>query len=114
MRRGQPMAGPLQIVRGPMGPYHALEGQYVGPGAVLEVRLPMGAARTEDGHPLGNVWLRVRYSNWNPRDGSKPSFDFHAAAHWGNDDLYTDERSEEHTSELQSQFHLVCRLLLEK
>src|SRR5438309_7319630 len=26
----------------------------------------------------------------------------------------TDDRSEEHTSELQSQFHLVCRLLLEK
>src|SRR5689334_24661614 len=25
-----------------------------------------------------------------------------------------DGRSEEHTSELQSQFHLVCRLLLEK
>src|SRR5689334_25285086 len=25
-----------------------------------------------------------------------------------------DDRSEEHTSELQSQFHLVCRLLLEK
>src|SRR5438309_8635859 len=25
-----------------------------------------------------------------------------------------DTRSEEHTSELQSQFHLVCRLLLEK
>src|SRR5438309_8041706 len=24
------------------------------------------------------------------------------------------ERSEEHTSELQSQFHLVCRLLIEK
>src|SRR5689334_25267249 len=29
------------------------------------------------------------------------------------DGLYY-ERSEEHTSELQSQFHLVCRLLLEK
>src|SRR5438309_9250039 len=31
--------------------------------------------------------------------------------------LYIDaqgQRSEEHTSELQSQFHLVCRLLLEK
>src|SRR5438309_8658208 len=30
--------------------------------------------------------------------------------------LYRDDlsRSEEHTSELQSQFHLVCRLLLEK
>src|SRR5689334_24671790 len=28
--------------------------------------------------------------------------------------LFGDGRSEEHTSELQSQFHLVCRLLLEK
>src|SRR5689334_24498226 len=28
--------------------------------------------------------------------------------------VQTTERSEEHTSELQSQFHLVCRLLLEK
>src|SRR5689334_23534046 len=28
--------------------------------------------------------------------------------------VVTQERSEEHTSELQSQFHLVCRLLLEK
>src|SRR5689334_24087149 len=27
---------------------------------------------------------------------------------------FTPTRSEEHTSELQSQFHLVCRLLLEK
>src|SRR5438309_4575609 len=31
--------------------------------------------------------------------------------HWA---LVSDRRSEEHTSELQSQFHLVCRLLLEK
>src|SRR5438309_8429227 len=30
------------------------------------------------------------------------------------DSLMYDTRSEEHTSELQSQFHLVCRLLLEK
>src|SRR5438309_11964394 len=28
--------------------------------------------------------------------------------------LLVQQRSEEHTSELQSQFHLVCRLLLEK
>src|SRR5438309_6470795 len=27
---------------------------------------------------------------------------------------HAESRSEEHTSELQSQFHLVCRLLLEK
>src|SRR2546429_5330759 len=31
---------------------------------------------------------------------------------WGR--VRTDERSEEHTSELQSRLHLVCRLLLEK
>src|SRR5687768_18271000 len=30
------------------------------------------------------------------------------------DDLKITERSEEHTSELQSRLHLVCRLLLEK
>src|SRR5689334_23802751 len=29
-------------------------------------------------------------------------------------DAFPGRRSEEHTSELQSQFHLVCRLLLEK
>src|SRR5689334_23854391 len=29
-------------------------------------------------------------------------------------ELVVEIRSEEHTSELQSQFHLVCRLLLEK
>src|SRR5438552_17472672 len=32
----------------------------------------------------------------------------------GLDDVLTDVRSEEHTSELQSPDHLVCRLLLEK
>src|SRR5689334_2624107 len=32
----------------------------------------------------------------------------------GEGDQHTCGRSEEHTSELQSQFHLVCRLLLEK
>src|SRR5689334_25447026 len=31
-----------------------------------------------------------------------------------NTNPFSAERSEEHTSELQSQFHLVCRLLLEK
>src|SRR5689334_17574365 len=46
---------------------------------------------------------------------SRPAFDFHNGTrrhpcrHPGRL-----PRSEEHTSELQSQFHLVCRLLLEK
>src|SRR5438309_7726929 len=41
------------------------------------------------------------YGTWAPGDD------------WGGGNR-ADYRSEEHTSELQSQFHLVCRLLLEK
>src|SRR5690625_6929847 len=37
-----------------------------------------------------------------------------SAAALGRDDIGAIERSEEHTSELQSRGHLVCRLLLEK
>src|SRR5258705_13048401 len=37
-----------------------------------------------------------------------------AGDHGVGDGLETEERSEEHTSELQSLRHLVCRLLLEK
>src|SRR5947208_6596410 len=33
---------------------------------------------------------------------------------WAEGDMLTEFRSEEHTSELQSPDHLVCRLLLEK
>src|SRR2546427_1992884 len=40
------------------------------------------------------------------RSGSEPSSGGDAALHW--------RRSEEHTSELQSQSNIVCRLLLEK
>src|SRR5689334_24860001 len=43
------------------------------------------------------------------RRGFKPSRDSKIQYSWTIVD-----RSEEHTSELQSQFHLVCRLLLEK
>src|SRR2546427_5457446 len=35
-------------------------------------------------------------------------------AHWHGFENLVDDRSEEHTSELQSQSNLVCRLLLEK
>src|SRR5439155_24688975 len=34
--------------------------------------------------------------------------------HYANENIEYQERSEEHTSELQSRGHLVCRLLLEK
>src|SRR2546422_7797337 len=42
------------------------------------------------------------------------SLDQHEACAGVNRDQLVDERSEEHTSELQSRLHLVCRLLLEK
>src|SRR6185436_20432517 len=43
-----------------------------------------------------------------------PAGPFVAYAHVLGDDIYARVRSEEHTSELQSPDHLVCRLLLEK
>src|SRR2546422_3308444 len=40
--------------------------------------------------------------------------DYRFFAGWRSDPFFCDVRSEEHTSELQSRLHLVCRLLLEK
>src|SRR5689334_23709762 len=49
--------------------------------------------------PTAQAWRESTASM--PRNDSGPEY-------------CSDQRSEEHTSELQSQFHLVCRLLLEK
>src|SRR5689334_23813313 len=52
--------------------------------------------------------------HWNPIEEQyawKDTSSFHSKSHQPN---LHQPRSEEHTSELQSQFHLVCRLLLEK
>src|SRR3989449_6190556 len=55
------------------------------------------AARGPEGlrYPWGDKWVRGFANADSQRDGFAP-------------------RSEEHTSELQSRLHLVCRLLLEK
>src|SRR5699024_11249936 len=45
---------------------------------------------------------------------SKHIFDTWLISRWVDDDENVSFRSEEHTSELQSRFDLVCRLLLEK
>src|SRR2546422_4630229 len=50
----------------------------------------------------GNIFVATGNGRW---DGK---------GHWGDAVLELDPRSEEHTSELQSRLHLVCRLLLEK
>src|SRR5689334_24385135 len=53
--------------------------------------------------PLANI------KEWTDRDLETNTMPGYAGSSW-----YFLRRSEEHTSELQSQFHLVCRLLLEK
>src|SRR5687768_17893619 len=65
--------------------------------------------RSQDAQPLGEVWFGEQFgcaevmlrAAENPGIVERPASDAHA-------------RSEEHTSELQSRLHLVCRLLLEK
>src|SRR5690348_17467347 len=68
--------------------------------------------RSRDPHgdpPVGDVLT-------SPRDGAVRSLDVAVAkCHQRSGQVgYRQHRSEEHTSELQSPVHLVCRLLLEK
>src|SRR2546422_1336759 len=67
--------------------------------SVLELAHTAGPARFR-------TLVRARRPARAPEDRRAPAH--HAAAERGRD------RSEEHTSELQSRLHLVCRLLLEK
>src|SRR5689334_24115640 len=70
----------------------------------LHDALPISVAKDEaqnDGHCDGAVNPRFLQSSPSQGAGRSPG-------------LRCEVRSEEHTSELQSQFHLVCRLLLEK
>src|SRR5689334_24648991 len=64
--------------------------------------------------PLGAVRLRVVLPVADRR--AAPGVSPAGLASWPRDHSggACRDRSEEHTSELQSQFHLVCRLLLEK
>src|SRR5699024_12004511 len=54
----------------------------------------------------------IAVAGGDPRGGGGPPQLGEAVVH--REQRATDERSEEHTSELQSRFDLVCRLLLEK
>src|SRR5690348_10712787 len=53
------------------------------------------------GHPIPSVWLQQHLYDY-------------SHVHWYDYGVFVVYRSEEHTSELQSPVHLVCRLLLEK
>src|SRR2546422_6203995 len=66
------------------------------------------ASRTASNAALGDRSARVRPNAHSPT--SWPCR-YHSSVH---ENTNTPARSEEHTSELQSRLHLVCRLLLEK
>src|SRR2546422_2732680 len=64
-----------------------------------------GAPATADLPPPLSSWVEARIRDWHltaPETSTSPI------------PITTASRSEEHTSELQSRLHLVCRLLLEK
>src|SRR5690554_1040466 len=63
----------------------------------------------------GLYYFRGQDSAWNPYLAFGAGHaDFGLGDNIGRETAGTDHRSEEHTSELQSRPHLVCRLLLEK
>src|SRR5207248_9099830 len=71
------------------------------------------AMRQHDGANLRSVLLQVGNVRDNQVDAQKLGFREHHAG-VDDDDIVAHARSEEHTSELQSPYDLVCRLLLEK
>src|SRR2546429_7284671 len=67
--------------------------------------------------PRGGVALVENTRFWPGEEANDPGFAQTLAAlgdFYVNDAFGSAHRSEEHTSELQSRLHLVCRLLLEK
>src|SRR5207244_13245940 len=62
--------------------------------------------------PAGSGWLRGFFRYFAPRRIFRVMSTLRLG--WGLPQCAHDARSEEHTSELQSPDHLVCRLLLEK
>src|SRR2546430_3369007 len=66
-----------------------------------------------DALPISIVWTRLRRGHSMGGALLTDLYELNMAASYFRRDM-TGERSEEHTSELQSQSNLVCRLLLEK
>src|SRR5438309_5034978 len=60
------------------------------------------------------IWLASALNSKGPWTWTSLATSFRGAPLFGSRERSRSRRSEEHTSELQSQFHLVCRLLLEK
>src|SRR5438309_3131584 len=70
---------------------------------------PAGAGRAAENIAYGYDNFEKTLGQWIDSSGHRKNLLLHNASRVG-----IVQRSEEHTSELQSQFHIVCRLLLEK
>src|SRR5699024_11226783 len=65
-------------------------------------------------HKMLNAGIATPKVKWNLNGPNKIKAHWYKKAHWHDAWNNINVRSEEHTSELQSRFDLVCRLLLEK
>src|SRR5690625_6938861 len=77
--------------------------------SVGKYRLKSGASSS--GHPIVEKGHKAELNHVSKTSVSCSQFSSSSGASFP---TYTSPRSEEHTSELQSRGHLVCRLLLEK
>src|SRR2546422_661660 len=110
------------IRRGAAGEAPSLDGSPGGGGGGIRAprRRSAIALRAQRGAPLGGLSLRARRPPAREGRGApaRPSGRGAGRPRGGRGapgaDRPRQERSEEHTSELQSRLHLVCRLLLEK
>src|SRR6266481_3705377 len=84
------------------------------------IRSAVGGIRVRSSGSPGPAPMRKTFGVLRDREGAEEQLSSGTKAHLslgftpGLKPRPPEERSEEHTSELQSQFHLVCRLLLEK
>src|SRR5256884_1709589 len=112
----QVMAGVLKEIRGSLAPDKLLISIIAGAttqslrhgldhGALVRV-MPNTPAQISEGV---NVWYATPETTETQREQARALL-----GALGHELRVDDERSEEHTSELQSRLHLVCRLLLEK
>src|SRR5438309_132516 len=84
------------------------------PESIRGLRKPPPCGGTRSGKLLSLLERRSRQAGRVHAGQPHPGELQEAAHQLGMESFLRVNRSEEHTSELQSQFHLVCRLLLEK
>src|SRR2546429_1767417 len=88
---------------------HQIADQYDAEKRVAEFR-----AAAQVGSPVARVHVAHGYQIARPREGQNLAEPVRAGSDGNRAMGFGQGRSEEHTSELQSRLHLVCRLLLEK